>query len=51
MSREYKINCVFKGREEDNIITIDFDIEVNTTKENEEAVDFLYNFVRVFKKI
>ena len=49
MSPEYKVNCVFKGKEGDNVITIDFDILANTIKDNEETVDFLFKFVRTFK--
>lgn len=48
MSREYKVNCVVK--EKDNVITIDFVITANNMKENEEVIDFLFNFARRFKQ-
>lgn len=51
MSQEYKVNCVFKEKEEKNIITIDFNIVVNTMKDNEDAINFLFNFVKTFKSL
>ena len=48
---EYNISCKFTGKDGENEIKIEFEAAAHDTQSHEELIDFLYNFVRTFKRV
>ena len=48
---EYKVECKFTGSNGENGIKVNFEMPAFTTQEHEELIDFLHNFIRVFKRV
>lgn len=48
---EYNVSCKFTGKDGENEIKIDLTVKAVTTQDHEDLIDFLFNFVRTFKKV
>jgi len=51
MSPEYNVNCKFTNEDTGSEIKVDFIMEAFSIEENQDCIDFLFNFVKVFKHL